>query len=108
MGAKTLRVLSGNQKISNPATINAQTPMLIVAQSRDAVELMAEVRKASAPILVRRAHGDVKLIVSHLTDKIPLLKLDAAFADGSPVQKADFPAGIIKEIGPPRIDDLFG
>ncbi len=82
--------------------------MLIVAQSRDAVALMAEARKASAQILVRRAHGDVKFIVSHLTDKIPLLKLDAAFADGSPVQKADFPANIIKEIGLPHIHGLFG
>ncbi len=70
---------------------------------------MAEARKASAPILVRRAHSDVKFIVSHLTDNIPLLNLAAVFAaDGSPVQKAHFPAGIIKKIGPARIHDLFG
>ena len=69
---------------------------------------MAEARKASAPILVRRAHSDVKFIVSHLTDNIPLLDLAAVFTDGSPVQKAHFPAGIIKKIGPARIHDLFG
>ena len=81
--------------------------MLIVAQSRDAVALMAEARKASAQILVRRAYTDMKFIVSHLTDNIPLLKLDAAFAEGSPVQKADFPADIIKGIGPLHIHGLF-
>src|SRR6266404_3316488 len=31
LGAKNLRVLTGNQKISNPVAINATTPMLTVS-----------------------------------------------------------------------------
>ena len=72
------------------------------------MELMAQARKASARILVRRTYSDVKFIISHLTDKIPLLKLATEFAGGSPVQNAHFPAGIIKKIGPLHIHDLFG
>jgi hypothetical protein len=69
---------------------------------------MTQARKASVRILVRRTHGYVKFIISHLTDNIPLLELASEFATGSPVQKAHFPAGIIKKIGPPHIHDLFG
>ena len=68
---------------------------------------MAEARKASAPILVRRAHSDVKFIVSHLAENISRLNVAAEFAAGSPVQNADFPAGITG-IGPLHIRDLFG
>jgi len=69
---------------------------------------MAEARKASARILVRRTHGDVKFIISYIADEISLLNVATEFAGGSPVQKAHFPAGIIKKIGPPHIHDLFG
>ena len=69
---------------------------------------MGEARKAPAQIFIRRAHTDMTFIISHLTDNIPLLDLAAVFTDGSPVQKAHFPAGIIKKIGLPHINDLFG
>ena len=69
---------------------------------------MTKALEASAPILVRRTYGDVKFIIAHLTDNIALLNLAAVFADGSPVEKAHFPAGIIKKIGRPHIHGFFG
>ena len=82
--------------------------MFRIAQNRDAVELMAEARKAPARIFVRSANGDVKFIISYIADEISLLNLATEFAGGSPVQKAHFPAGIIKKIGPLYIHKLFG
>ncbi|HAF02920.1 MAG TPA: hypothetical protein DIT76_08520 [Spartobacteria bacterium] len=73
-----------------------------------AAELTAETRKASARILVRRTHVDLKFIIPHLAENISRLNLATEFAGGSPVQKAHFPAGIIKKIRPPHSRDLFG
>ena len=71
------------------------------------MELMAEARKVSARILVRGSGTNMKFVVSHLAENISLFHLDTVFARGSPIQKAHFPAGIIKKIGALHIHNLF-
>ena len=74
----------------------------------DRVELMPEARKVSAGILESRTRGDVKFIISHVADNVPLLHFHTVLPGRSPVQKAHFSSGIIKKIGLPHIHDLFG
>ena len=69
---------------------------------------MTEARKTSARILVKRPRRDVNFIVSHFANEVSLLNVAAKFASRSPVQKADFPVGIIKKIALLQIHNLFG
>jgi hypothetical protein len=42
---------------------------------------MAEMRNASARFLVQCTHGNVKFVIAHFTENIPLLDLATEFAE---------------------------
>ena len=69
--------------------------------------LTAPARNASTRIFVRRAHGEVKFIISQLTDNIPQLKLAPVFAAGPSIKKAHFSPDM-NSIGGVQIHDVIG
>ena len=69
--------------------------------------LTDEARQAPTRFFVRCTHRDVKFIIAHFADDIPLLSRNTVFAARSSVQEPNFATGMIKKAGPPQLHTLF-